>query len=1198
MAIFPASPLPIKVELLLNGSWTDISSYVYQRDTIVITRGRPNESSVIQPGSMLLTLNNRDGRFSPKNTSSPYYPYLVRNTQIRLSVTATSNSLVTYSGYRFWGEVSKWPPQWDLTGSDVYVQIQSGGILRRYVQGKLLGSSLRRFYMLKSDATAPVAYWPCEEGVGATHFSNLIVPGEDMTWAGGPPTLASDTNFAGSDPGPLISNSTLTGITGSYSASSPQTFSTPGSYLFTAPGGITSVNAQCWGAGGGGSDGNDDYSGGSGGGGGHFGANSAVAVTPGNNYHVTVGAGGSGGSGGGDGSDGADSSFIGDASATVTGHGGAGALANPQFPGAAGGVTIVKIFKSTGTWQAPAGVTSIKAECWGAGGGGASAGSGGGAGGGEYAAEATLAVTAGNTYNFTVGAGGSPGSPGSAGGNSTFVGDAVTVTAHGGTGGGTSSAGSGGTGSTNTTHFNGGAGGASGGVGGGGGSSGGTASAGNAGQAGSLGGNRGNAVTGGGPGGGNGYLTPPVGPGGGGDSGGGNGFQGMVRITYTVTAPATSFAGGPGGAGFLDTGSGQDGGGGGGSSGGTAAVGNAGSTATGSSGASGGTAVAGGGAGGSGGSTNSSGVTPSPPGGGGGGSGDSGASAGNGAAGKVVLSFTSSSTPNNVVLRFLLDIPLNSTPADGTVLMRGVIASGSLTKVECYYSTASGGKLSITGWNGASKLFDSAGAGITGVAGTQLMVSLELAVSGTSLAWKIDSIKPGASTSFGNASGSLATSTIGAMSQVVVAPSGGVNDTCVMHIVVQYALEALSAVSPSINGHNGESAASRFTRLCSEQGFMGSIQGNPQDTALMGPQTNKTFIDLLQEIEDADRGQLIESTSSFGMIYRTRVSMQNLVPSATFNYANATLSDQLLPVYDDQQTRNDVTVSRPNGSSANAQLDSGPLSTQLPPNGVGDYTYTPQINVNSDSQLANLAAWILNVGTVDQYRYPQSIVDLTRQETSVSGIFDATPGLGVGDYFQITNPPSWIPESPVKQLAFGFYEVLNSFAWKIYLNGVPELPYETALNPNIVAYVNSSSTWSAGGGGGSVASTASPPAGAPYPVALAFTSTAAGAGNAFENGAPQGAASLSTQYVIAGWFYSPATNIVLIANWLNSGAFVSSGSQSFTVTPNTWTYCKATFTSPASGINQIAPGFNVSGQAVTYTCYGQHIVATPATDWW
>ena len=72
--------------------------------------------------------------------------------------------------------------------------------------------------------------------------------------------------------------------------------------------------------------------------------------------------------------------------------------------GGAGGQQVVQVFSASGYWTAPAGVTSIKAECWGGGGtgsgiNGTTGGSGGG--GGEYAAEPALTVTPGHSYVVT-----------------------------------------------------------------------------------------------------------------------------------------------------------------------------------------------------------------------------------------------------------------------------------------------------------------------------------------------------------------------------------------------------------------------------------------------------------------------------------------------------------------------------------------------------------------------------------------------------------------------------------------------------------------------------------------------------------------------------------------------------------------------------------------------------------------------------
>ncbi|MBU0681188.1 MAG: LamG domain-containing protein [Proteobacteria bacterium] len=222
-------------------------------------------------------------------------------------------------------------------------------------------------------------------------------------------------------------------------------------------------------------------------------------------------------------------------------------------------------FTSSGTWTAPAGVTSVTVEAWGGGGGGGGNptnqdGAGGG-GGGAYSRTTTIAVIPGNTYTVTVGAGGTGGAgTGGAGGDSWFS-TIATILAKGGTGGLAPVAGAGGVsglgGSASsgigTTKYSGGNGGtgrnSNQGRGGPGGSSAGTAANGTNGPAtwttataaapptgGGIGGNGGNANSENG-------FAPVSGYGGGGGGGaeraviGGDGAGGLVTITYPLSLP-------------------------------------------------------------------------------------------------------------------------------------------------------------------------------------------------------------------------------------------------------------------------------------------------------------------------------------------------------------------------------------------------------------------------------------------------------------------------------------------------------------------------------------------------------------------------------------------------------------------------------------------------------------------------------------
>lgn len=207
---FPADPIGILVELNVNGTWTDITPSVYMRDPVSISDvGRPNEGSSIQPGQCTLTLNNRTGDFSPKNTSGAYYPFIQRNAQLRVSVNSTTASGTAYAGYRFHGEVSEWPPTSDMTGSDAYAQITASGIWRRLSRATVnIGSAYTRYC---STLSSIAGYWPTEDGSGSLDLAPGVLGGASMIFTTGSPNLAATAAFPGSNAIPQLNGAVLTG---------------------------------------------------------------------------------------------------------------------------------------------------------------------------------------------------------------------------------------------------------------------------------------------------------------------------------------------------------------------------------------------------------------------------------------------------------------------------------------------------------------------------------------------------------------------------------------------------------------------------------------------------------------------------------------------------------------------------------------------------------------------------------------------------------------------------------------------------------------------------------------------------------------------------------------------------------------------------------------------------------------------------
>ncbi|MEU1194917.1 hypothetical protein ABZ446_01680 [Streptomyces sp. NPDC005813] len=83
----------ITSQLNLGGTWTDVSTGVRTASDMTGTRGRSSWAQEADPSKFTFALDNRDGRFSPRNPLSPYYRLLSRNTPIRISVPGAHSHL-------------------------------------------------------------------------------------------------------------------------------------------------------------------------------------------------------------------------------------------------------------------------------------------------------------------------------------------------------------------------------------------------------------------------------------------------------------------------------------------------------------------------------------------------------------------------------------------------------------------------------------------------------------------------------------------------------------------------------------------------------------------------------------------------------------------------------------------------------------------------------------------------------------------------------------------------------------------------------------------------------------------------------------------------------------------------------------------------------------------------------------------------
>lgn len=253
-------------------------------------------------------------------------------------------------------------------------------------------------------------------------------------------------------------------------------------------------------------------------------------------------------------------------------------------------------------------------------------------------------------------------------------------------------------------------------------------------------------------------------------------------------------------------------------------------------------------------------------------------------------------------------------------------------------------------------------------------------------------------------------------------------------------LTALQSYNALI-GHRGETAGTRIARLCEEEGITYQRIGTGT-TPAMRPQGLETLVDLLREAEAADLGILYEPREFIGLSYKDRTVLENQSVKLALTYSDHELAQSLAPVEDDQSVRNDVTVTQLYGSTYRTTLDTGTLSTQSPPNGVGRYTTSVTASLDDLDDLPQYANWLLHLGTVDEARYPTMAINLRHSTfTASTAMMEDALTMDVGDRMTVDGIPSWWPPDTINQLSIGFSEQLGIRERDIVVNCSPASPY-------------------------------------------------------------------------------------------------------------------------------------------------------------
>jgi hypothetical protein len=555
-------------------------------------------------------------------------------------------------------------------------------------------------------------------------------------------------------------------------------------------------------------------------------------------------------------------------------------------------------------------------------------------------------------------------------------------------------------------------------------------------------------------------------------------------------------------------------------------------------------------------------------------------------------------------VRWLMHIP-SSGVTNGAVVMRIISSEYTAHRWDITYTTASNGTIILTVYDSYSTLLHTSPP-ITDVDGVIAYWQFAQGQSGADVSYFLTMLDVDG-TSGVSTMGAITPAEFGRVNSVIVGPTANVGSATIGHISVHGTSEVEDVLYDSLKAYDGEFAGRRIQRLCSEQDVPFRTYGDLDSTPAMGPQPVDTLLNLITECVDTDGGLLSEPREVFGLGYLPRASLYNQETCLTLDYASGELFDELQPTGDDRYLRNRVTVSRRGGSSATEQLETGPLSVQQAPDGVGLYPESVRLNTQTDGVLRGHAGWRLHLGTVDEERFPSIAVNLANPRIAAdTALVAAASAVDIGSVVAITSPPAWLPPGTISQLVQGTAEVLGNFERSLSFNTSPASPYTVGvtdtsaradtggctLGSDITSTATSSwslvspgSLWVTSTGrltanpdmevsvgnwtgvGGTISQVATP-AGAPFGGSWSMQLVPNGVSSLAYAESDSVAVSVGTTYRSYAWLRcATSRNVQLRIGWDDAGgSLLSVSTVSLSVNAGQWTEFSTTAVAPASAV--------------------------------
>lgn len=175
--------------------WVPITADVRENEGINIKQGKSETSGKAEPLSVRLSLNNPIGDYTPDLATGTYYPNIQLNMPLRIYV--NPDGLGDQLRGTFY--ISDYTLNWDESLNMPTVDIQAGGRLQRFGQGRPEARSLFKAWIL-ANSPQPIAYWPMEDAGGSETLQEVMGVSPPMVWDDISTTSEIEPSFGSTGP--------------------------------------------------------------------------------------------------------------------------------------------------------------------------------------------------------------------------------------------------------------------------------------------------------------------------------------------------------------------------------------------------------------------------------------------------------------------------------------------------------------------------------------------------------------------------------------------------------------------------------------------------------------------------------------------------------------------------------------------------------------------------------------------------------------------------------------------------------------------------------------------------------------------------------------------------------------------------------------------------------------------------------------